>query len=84
MHSLLYNPDAETIPMNNVPKLQYSEHEAAHMLGVSVDELRGLVRAHIVNGDESADPAVPAYHKADLVLLRVLTRMVRPSEARHV
>jgi hypothetical protein len=66
-------------PFNNAPKVQYSEHEAAEVLGVTVNELRGLVRAHIVKDDDSANPAVPMYHKSDLVVLRVLARMMRPT-----
>jgi hypothetical protein len=69
--------------MNNEVKMQYSEMEAAHMLGISVDELRGLVRAHIVKDDETADPAVPSYQKTDLVVLRVLARMIRTPEVSH-
>jgi hypothetical protein len=69
--------------MNNPLKPHYSEHEAALMLGVTVDDLRSLVRSHIVKDDESANPAVPSYKKADLVVLRVLARMVRPSEVAH-
>ena len=69
--------------MQNAPKVQYSEHEAAHMLGVTVDELRTLVQAHIVKDDETASPAVPSYHKSDLVVLRVLARMARPSQPVH-
>jgi hypothetical protein len=69
--------------MNNPSKPQYSEHEAARMLGVTVDELRRLVRAHIVKDDESANPAVPNYHKSDLVVLRVLARIVRTPEVVH-
>ena len=68
--------------MNNAPKPQYSEHEAAHMLGVSVDELRKLVRAYIVKDEEATGPAVPSsYQKSDLVVLRVLARMIGSTEA---
>ena len=67
--------------MNNVPKPQYSEVEAARMLGISVDQLRSLVRAHIVKDEEATGPAVPSsYQKSDLVVLRVLARMIGSSE----
>ena len=69
---------------NNPLKEQYSEQEAAHLLGVSVDELRRLVRTYVVKDDASANPAVPIYHKADLVLLRVLAKLIRPAEVTHV
>ena len=67
--------------MNNVPKPQYSELEAAHLLGISVEQLRNLVRAHIVKDEEATGPAVPSsYQKSDLVVLRVLARMIGSSE----
>lgn len=61
----------------NAAKVQYSEHEASMQLGVSVEELRELVRYHIVKDDEGAG-APPMYQSADLVLLRILARMTRP------
>ena len=56
------------------PKIQYSENDAATQLGISIDELRNLVRYHIVKDDEGAG-APPTYQPSDLVLLRILARM---------
>jgi hypothetical protein len=51
----------------------YSEHEAANILGVSIEQLRLLVRNHIVKDeDASADP-VSTFHSSDLLLLRFLS-----------
>jgi hypothetical protein len=55
-------------------KTQYSENEAAMQLGISIDELRDLVRCHIVKDEEGAG-APPTYQQSDLVLLRILARM---------
>ncbi|HYI95478.1 MAG TPA: hypothetical protein VEX68_18195 [Bryobacteraceae bacterium] len=62
--------------MTKAQKIQYSEDEAANLLGVSVDQLRSLVRDHIVK-DASApvDTPVSIYHPSDLVVLRLLTGM---------
>jgi hypothetical protein len=67
--------------MAKAQKIQYSEDEAANMLGVSVDQLRSLVRDHIVK-DATAplDTFLPTYHPSDLVVLRILTGMSRGVE----
>jgi hypothetical protein len=56
-------------------KAQYSESEAAQMLGVSVDELRALVRSHIVSHEEPGNGAVTVFQSADLLVLRILAGM---------
>ena len=56
--------------MTKAPRIQYSENEAARILGLSVDELRALVRDHILNDPDS--DALDTYEPTDLVLLRVL------------
>ena len=61
--------------MTKAQKIQYSEHEAANMLGVSVDQLRSLVRDHIVKGENEADAELPTYRPSDLVVLRILAGM---------
>ena len=67
--------------MTKAQKIQYSEHEAANQLGISIDQLRSLVRDHIVK-DAAApvDTSVPTYHASDLVVLRILTGMSRGVE----
>lgn len=54
-------------------KTQYSEHEAAQELGVSVDQLRTLIRSHIVETDEDLNNvAVASFHPSDLLVLKIL------------
>jgi hypothetical protein len=54
-------------------KTQYSEHEAAQELGVSVEELRTLIRSHIVETDEDLDNVPSAsFHPSDLLVLKLL------------
>lgn len=54
--------------------MQYSEAEAARKLGLSVDQLRSLVREHIVR-DPSEPVEMPVLQPTDLVLLRILCSM---------
>ena len=56
---------------------QFSEPEAARMLGVSIDQLRSLVRDLIVQDDGSEGAMMTTYQQTDLVLLRILARMPR-------
>lgn len=54
-------------------KTQYSEHEAAQELGVSVEQLRTLIRSHIVESDEDLNNlAVASFHASDLLVLKML------------
>ena len=60
-------------------KAQYSEHEAAEELGVSVDQLRSLIRNHIVETDEDlTNVAVANFHPSDLLVLKILSGL-KPS-----
>ena len=54
-------------------KAQYSENEAAAQLGVSVDQLRVLVKRHIIRTEDEI-PLIPvaSFQPADLLLLRFL------------
>ena len=45
--------------MTKAQKIQYSEHEAANLLGVSIDQFRSLVRDHIVK-DATAPSTRPS------------------------
>jgi hypothetical protein len=54
-------------------KAQYSEAEAAQLLGLSIEDLRTLVKQHIVSEDEPATGAVTVFQSADLLVLRILT-----------
>lgn len=53
-------------------KVRYSEDEAARKLGLSVDQLRILVRDHIAAGGEES--AVESFQPSDLVVLRILAQ----------
>ena len=51
------------------------------MLGLSIEQLRSLVRDYIVKDEEAETPAMATYRQSDLVLLRILARMPRPTHA---
>lgn len=54
-------------------KSHYSETEAANELGVTVEHLRSLIRAHIVEHDEEMSNVPQAmFQPSDLLLLRLL------------
>lgn len=54
-------------------KTQYSEHEAAGELGVSIEQLRALIRSHIVETDEDLNNVPMAcFHPSDLLVLKLL------------
>ena len=64
-----------SVPMlvSKQPRLQYSESEAAEILGITVEQLRSLVKSHIVKDEsDSAAVSVSSFHATDLVLLRIL------------
>jgi len=56
-------------------KTQYSVSEAAHELGISVEELRSLIRSHhIAETDEDLNNvAVTSFHPSDLLVLKLLS-----------
>ena len=68
----MYPPSRPPITLLKATKAQYSETEAAETLGVSVEELRALVRNHIAAGEESGSGAVTVFHSSDLLVLRFL------------
>lgn len=54
-------------------KSYYTETEAAEVLGVSIDQFRGLVRTHIIRAEDDASVLNGAlYQPSDLVVLRML------------
>jgi hypothetical protein len=56
------------------PKGHYTEAEVANTLGVSIEELRKLVRSHIVECEEDlANLSKTWFQPADVLLLRLLT-----------
>ena len=58
-----------------VNKAQYTESEAAHQLDVSIEELRVLIRQHIII-DEADTSNVPmtTFQPSDLLVLRLMSR----------
>ena len=55
-------------------KGQYSEREAAMELGVSVEQLRSLIRSHIVESDEDLNNVpIASFHPSDLLVLKILS-----------
>jgi hypothetical protein len=75
--------NAGTLP-SKPNKTQYSEAEAAEELGVSVEQLRVLIRKHIAKSDEDLlHIAVASFHPSDLLVLKILTGQstdLQPSE----
>jgi hypothetical protein len=58
---------------SKVSKGQYSEREVAEELGVSVEQLRSLIRSHIVDTDEDLNNVgVASFHPSDLLVLKIL------------
>lgn len=54
-------------------KAYYSESEAAEALGVSVEQLRSLIRNHIVVEEEDVSKIpVATFQPSDLLVLRLL------------
>jgi hypothetical protein len=54
--------------------MQYSESEAAYLLGISVEQLRLLVNAKIFHGEAATGP-IGTIRASDLALLRILNGM---------
>ena len=56
-------------------KTQYSELEAAQELGVTVEQLRTLIRSHIAQSDDDlSHVAVATFHPSDLLVLKILAK----------
>ncbi len=60
--------------LTRMGKSQYSETEAAEELGISVAQLRIMIRSHVVEHDEDLTN-VPAttFQPSDLLILRLLS-----------
>jgi hypothetical protein len=64
--------NAGTIPSKQ-NKTQYSEAEAAQELGLTVEQLRVLIRNHIAQSDEDLHHiAMASFHPSDLLVLKIL------------
>ncbi|MCC6363634.1 MAG: hypothetical protein IT165_08915 [Bryobacterales bacterium] len=69
-------------PLNKQAKSHYSETEAAVALGVSVDELRSVIRSHVVKGEEEmANVASAMFQPSDLLVLRMLLSRLQAESA---
>jgi hypothetical protein len=63
------------LQLSRTGKSQYSETEAAEELGVSVEQLRVMIRSHVVDRDEDlTNVPVTTFQPSDLLILRLLTR----------
>jgi hypothetical protein len=57
-------------------KSQYSEQEAARELGLSIEQLRTLIRSHIVETEEDLNNvSVASFHPSDLLVLKILSTL---------
>jgi hypothetical protein len=64
--------NAGTLPSKQ-NKTQYSEVEAAQELGLTVEQLRVLIRNHIAQSDEDLNHiAMASFHPSDLLVLKIL------------
>ena len=60
--------------LSRIGKSQYSEAEAAEELGVTVPQLRTMIRSHVVERDEDlTNVPVTSFQPSDLLILRLLT-----------
>ena len=53
-------------------KAEYTEEEAASTLGVSIDELRTLVRTHVIKDEVNLEAPITSFRPTDLLLLKML------------
>lgn len=59
---------------SKITKSQYSELEAAQELGVSVEQLRALIRSHIAQSEEDlTHVSTASFHPSDLLVLKILS-----------
>jgi hypothetical protein len=60
--------------LSRTGKSQYSEVEAAEELGVSLEQLRSMIRSHVVERDEDlTNVPVTTFQPSDLLVLRLLS-----------
>ncbi|MBI4893209.1 MAG: hypothetical protein HY821_21475 [Acidobacteria bacterium] len=58
----------------------YNEHEAAQALGISLDQLRTLVRRHILGTEDGIENLpITSFQPSDLLLLRLLSSQAGPA-----
>ena len=63
-------------------KMHFSETEAAHELGITLDQFRTLIRQHITYGqEEDGNITNTIFQPSDLLLLRFLSGPLRERNA---
>lgn len=59
----------------------YSEQEAAKEIGVSIEQLRSMVKNHILKDADMPEDGIAVFHASDLLLLKLLSRGAANSPA---
>jgi hypothetical protein len=78
----LYNAVMSVQVTSRPGKGQYSEAEAAEQLGITVLQLRTMIRSHVVDKDEDLNNVpVHSFQPSDLLILRLLTGRQTGSDA---
>jgi hypothetical protein len=63
--------------LNRTGKSQYSVTEAAEELGISIEQLRSMIRSHVVDREEDLNNvAATSFQPSDLLVLRLLANNV--------
>jgi hypothetical protein len=70
-----------SMQLTRTGKSHYSETEAAEELGISREQLRTMIRSHVIDRDEDLSN-VPAtsFQPSDLLILRLLAGKLSPEE----
>ena len=62
--------------LSRTGKSHYSEVEVAEELGITVIQLRTMIRSHVVDRDEDlSNVPQTSFQASDLVILRMLSKM---------
>ncbi len=70
-----YNHPSRMFPKPVATKAHFTEAEAAQQLGITVEDLRTLIRRHIVLDDTDAtNVPMTTFQPSDLLLLRLLAK----------
>jgi len=68
--------------VTRITKTQYSELEAARELGVTVEQLRSLIRSHIAQSEDDLNHvSTTSFHPSDLLVLKILSGLSARSTA---
>lgn len=63
-------------------KSHYSEAEAAEELGISTEQLRTMIRSHVIDRDEDlSNVGATTFQPSDLLILRLLASKLTTEEA---